>query len=212
MPLNSAVILDLLDELPPRAARPDPVANPPLLLHEHPSPGHGAVTCANADTEASFAYAADFSTERQMLSREIAGERMLQVPVGTPHQEAARLVCQHLRTLGATHLNVTGSSLATLRRHFPFPLPELQAKVDGYLLRTLTAVHAQYPLAGVRSGGQSGVEEAAIKAAVTLRIPALALLPRDFLYRDATGADRTADHAATMRRLLPRRPAFECPF
>ena len=203
MTLYSTVLIDLLEAIPPRAQRAE--KGPPLLLYEHPSRSYGASTCANADSEATFAYAADFSTERQMLTLEIGGARVLQVTVGTPQADAARLLLDHLRTLGATTLNITGNSLSTLLRQFAFPTDVLQSKVDGYLLRVLTLVHARRPLRTVRSGGQSGVECAAIRGAVTLGIPALALLPRGYLYRNAKGVDVHATAQSTITRLLPYR-------
>jgi hypothetical protein len=177
----------------------------PLLVYEHPAEGYGPRTCANADAEATWAYASDFSTEQQRLADQIAGSRLLRTPVGTPCAKAADDLTAHLRRLDARTLNVTGNSLTTLARHTLFSAAELQPKADAYLLRLIGAVHARQPLAGVRAGGQSGVEEAALRAAVTLGIPAFALLPRHFLYRDAAGVDRTATREQTLRRLMPHR-------
>lgn len=201
----SLLAADLLDDL---AALPGHIrfqAPPRLRVQEHPATSFGAVTCANADVAASFAYGFDFTTEQQRLAYEIAGARMLQVPLGTPHHETARLLLEHLRRLDADTLNVTGNTLCDLARSFRnVPAADLQGRVEDYLVRVLRLVATRHPLLCLRSGADSGVEAAAISAALAVKVPALALLPKGCAYHDASGAIQRPGVAAAVRRLTVR--------
>lgn len=205
MTLFTAELLDEYDAIP-KVVRPVLSDDPPLMLREHDSRDAGARICANADNQATFSYGVDFSTPQQMLVREVAGKRLLQVPVGTPAAAAAELLVVHLRRLEATTLNVTGNSLAKVLQIHPMDPDTLQEKLDGYILRVLTAVHREYPLRRIVSGGQTGVEESATKAAVKIHVPAFALLPQGYAYTNSRGERRTADRMDTLLRLMPPRP------
>lgn len=180
------------------------VVCPHFTLQEHAASGYGPRTFANAEADATWAYAIDFSTSGERLTARAAGARLLQTKVGTPSEEAATTLLAHLRALRATTLNVAGNGLYTLAQHFPQMQPAaLQARLDAYVLKVLARVHAQYPLAQVRSGGQSGVDQAGIVAGIALGIPTLALLPHGFRMRTAIGDDISMTYRAAWRRFLP---------
>lgn len=44
-------------------------------------------------------------------------------------------------------------------------------------------------ITGIRSGGQTGIDEAGLKAAIKLGIPALCLAPKGWTFRDINGID-----------------------
>lgn len=180
---------------------------PHFTLEEHGVSGYGPRTFANAKADATWAYAVDFTTSGEQLTKRAAGERILQIPVGTTTEVCARLLTEHLRKLGARSLNVAGNGIYTLAQHYPTGQPQdLQAKLDTYVLKVLTLVHTEYPLSQVRSGGQTGVDEAGIKAGIALGIPTLALLPNGFRIRNAIGVDITMTRKAAWRRFVTNPP------
>jgi hypothetical protein len=199
------------------AARPAPVAAEyaHFALEEDASPSYQPRTLTNAEADATWAYAVDFDTAGERLTAAAAGAKLLQVRVGTPAAECARLLVEHLARLDAKSLNVAGNGLATLARQFPntkLNPATLQAKLDAYVLAVLREVHAARPLKQVRSGGQSGVDEAGAKAAIALGIPTRVLMPKGFRFRNALGEDRTMTRAAAWRRFVPRRDDPDGPF
>jgi hypothetical protein len=100
--------------------------------------------------------------------------------------QAAQLVevCKHYNV---NKLNVAGNSLSTLRGALA------QQQADDFTERLLRAViNAPFParvgwggIVEVRSGGQTGFDEAGLKAATALGIKATALFPKNFRARNA---------------------------
>lgn len=224
--MHSADLIDLLAATTPAAPAPVPPVVTPLLatapatgapnftLQEDASAEWAAVVYANAQADATLAYALDFEHPEQQRIKAVAGDRLLAVRIGTPGEEVIRLLLEHLQRLHACSLNVTGSDLYALGMHFAVPgkgsrqeraqsIPALQARVDGYMQKVLAAVHAQYPLTQLRAGGQPGVEEAGIRAGIALGVPTLAYMPKGFRFRNAIGDMRVLSPDAAYRRFLP---------
>ena len=204
---------DLFAAPPAAPAPPEPavtigpdglVVCPHFTLEEHADWSYVPRTKANAKADATWALAVDFTTAGELLTAKAAGQKLLQTKVGRPSEEAARELVAHLQQLQARTLNVAGNGLYTLVQHFPSGKPEeLQAKLDAYVLRVLTQVHAVWPLTQIRSGGQTGVDEAGVKAGIALGIPTLALLPHGYRMRNAIGDDQRMSRGAAWRRFVP---------
>jgi len=62
-----------------------------------------------------------------------------------------------------------------------------QIEVDQLVYDAIQNLSGKTNIAEIRSGGQSGVDEAAIKAAVELGIPAKVLAPKGWLFLDKSG-------------------------
>jgi len=76
-------------------------------------------------------------------------------------------------------INVAGNSLRSLDME--------QIEVDQLVYDAIQNLSGKTNIAEIRSGGQSGVDEAAIKAAVELGIPAKVLAPKGWLFLDKSG-------------------------
>lgn len=76
-------------------------------------------------------------------------------------------------------INVAGNSLRSLDME--------QIEIDQVVYDTLQSLSGKTNIVEIRSGGQSGVDEAAIKAAVELGIPAKVLAPKGWLFLDKSG-------------------------
>lgn len=81
-------------------------------------------------------------------------------------------------------LNVAGNGLDTLEEHgIPYK------KINAVVFELLLYVSQQIPILEIRTGGQTGVDEAAIKAAQLLSIKCSVLAPKGWRYRDKHGED-----------------------
>lgn len=76
-------------------------------------------------------------------------------------------------------INVAGNSLRSLDME--------QIEVDQLVYDAIQNLSGKTNITEIRSGGQSGVDEAAIKAAVELGIPAKVLAPKGWLFLDKSG-------------------------
>lgn len=140
------------------------------------------------ETDATVAFAVDFTTGGEVLTRKAAGgKKYIAFNLSTDKWEAARKLTQHLQKLGAKSLNIAGNGIYTLKATYPKRTSEeLQRRLDWYVYDVLRLVHEQYPLREIRSGGQTGADEAGAKAGIALGIPTKVLMPKDYLTRTAT--------------------------
>lgn len=179
---------------------------PHFTLEEHPSASYAPRTHANAAADATWAYAVDFTTAGEVLTAKAAGDRILQTKVGTPAEECSKQLVAHLRKLKARSLNIAGNGLYTLITNFPGKPEQLQQKLDAFVLKVLTAVHTEYPLQQIRSGGQTGVDEAGAKAGIALGVPTLVLMPKGYRIRNAMASDYSMTRGGAWRRFVPSPP------
>lgn len=180
---------------------PDLIAT---VFDEHPAAGYRGRTLLNAAADVTLAFAADFST---------AGERLTKRSV----LEQGRIYCPvayrgHLATERAIHaavaalnrpakpevaLNIAGNGLYTLKALGS------QADVDAYaadfLRRVLSSADLRASIALVRSGGQTGFDEAGVKAARQLGLRTQVLAPKGWTFRTADGQDISDERAFKKR-------------
>ena len=139
------------------------------------------------------AFAVDFTSPGERLTATAAGNEYL--PFDLPHDGAgleddalrrrmAIILSRRLESMTEpVRLNVAGSTAADLARH-----GISQEQADSFVTDVLgRALDEGLVIGELRSGGQSGIDEAATKAALALGIPASQVVPRGFLYLDASG-------------------------
>lgn len=99
--------------------------------------------------------------------------------------EAARLLYKALRFHNAKTLNIAGNGIYTLQESCA------QEALNQWLFDVISIVHRHWPLAAVRSGGQTGVDLAGLVAAYALGVwRVISLLPRGYVQRGADKVDR----------------------
>ena len=139
------------------------------------------------------AFAVDFTSPGERLTATAAGNEYL--PFDLPHDGAgleddalrrrmAIILSRRLESMTEpVRLNVAGSTAADLARH-----GISQEQADSFVTDVLgRALDEGLVIGELRSGGQSGIDEAGTKAALALGIPASQVVPRGFLYLDASG-------------------------
>lgn len=180
-----------------------------LTVQEHTVTGYPARTAVNArDADLTIAFALNFGTPGEKLTKKYAGTRWYGVYISAMSKAPGLLqtpeyIVHEINAHGAETLNIAGNGLHTLMKH-----GISQENCDTIVLTTIGRIvnnpELQTKIKLIRSGGQTGFDEAGVKAAQELGIPALALLPKNFLYRDAAGVDHTATLDETIKRLTPK--------
>ncbi|MCC5611795.1 putative molybdenum carrier protein [Nostoc sp. CHAB 5834] len=173
---------DLFNEAPAVPAKP------PLTLQQHESSGYQKRTAENArGADVTVAFAADFTTAGEKLTKNMAGAKYVGIPYGTDIPSAVRTLLQFLSCRNGTSLNIAGNGIYTLSKH-----GISQHDANLWVLAILKGVHARKPLSFIRSGGQTGIDTAGLVAGLVLGVPVLGLYPFGFRQRLANGRDTTS--------------------
>lgn len=168
-----------------------------LEVLEHSLASYPPRTRENAaKADLTVAFAADFDTHGERLTRKAAGTRYVAISLDRDPIEAARILYAALRRFNATTLNVAGNSLPTL-----LVRGWTQTRADQFVFDVLAACTTHWKLASIRSGGQTGIDLAGVTAACALGIPAIALLPKGFLQRGTDNKDFTQDAQSVRRQI-----------
>lgn len=158
---------------------------------QHSSHRYPPRTFENASADATIAFAFDFYTPGEKLTKEaVRTQSKLYIPVKPDDADKdikIKIVAGMLADNKVRTLNIAGNQLATTAKY-----KHTQDMVDLLVVNFLRRVFAhpvfdpQY-LSLMRSGGQSGFDEAGLKAAVELGLPALCVCPKGWKFNDAHG-------------------------
>lgn len=162
------------------------LAPPPALqLLEHECSDYGPRTGDNArGADITVAFAVDFETAGERLTKRVAGARYLGIPYGSNVVQAAAELLRVMHRRGAASLNVAGNGIYTLDAH-----DVTQEDANRWVFEVLKLVHQQRPLSFIRSGGQTGIDTAGLVAGLALGIPVLGLYPLGYRHRLANNKD-----------------------
>lgn len=174
---------------------------------EHPDAGYRPRTLANAAADLTIAIAADMSTAGERLTKSAVLEQgKVYCPIqyrGESATEAAVLAIQRaIQSIDKREItvNIAGNGIYTLDKMRSVG----QEEVDRYTFELLSAVVRDLgdkKIGLIRSGGQTGFDEAGIKAGMSLDIPTEVLAPKGWKLRDAKGIDH-ADEVAFKARFV----------
>ncbi len=174
--------LDLFAE-----AVPEKPALPLIVIRAHPNEGYRDRTIENAHkAHLTFAYAMDFSTAGEQLTKRAAGANYCAIEWG--NHKAADLLTPALVSRKATILNVAGNGGYTFAQH-----KISQETVNQAVYDILKQVHKRAPLLQIVSGGQTGVDVAGAVAGIALGIPIEITLPKGFRQRNEQGKEIYSD-------------------
>lgn len=159
---------------------------------EHQSTNYRDRTIVNASADCTIAVAIDFSTTGELLTKNsVLKQDKLFIPIGFHtgmywKQELTYDIGSCISLIngyGIKTLNIAGNGIYTLKCS--------QENIDEFVFHLLSGIVADIdnPLQSIRSGGQTGIDEAGLKAAVKLGIPAICLAPKGWKFRDADGID-----------------------
>lgn len=158
---------------------------PALSLYEHADYSYVPRTKENAQgADVTVAFAVDYSTAGERLTAREAGKRYIKIPFGTDALQAADQLAAFLIEREGDSLNVAGNGIYTFAEH-----GINQARVNRWVFEVLAQVSAKVKLSYIRSGGQTGADQAGLVASLALGIPAVGLYPHGYRRRLANGQD-----------------------
>jgi hypothetical protein len=176
-----------LAQVPGSSAQPALAKPSGLELFADNSSNYRPRTERNArEADLTIAFAVDFSTAGERLTRRVAGERFVAIDLKTVEEpvQAARQIYQGLRSARGRRINVAGNGIHTLAKH-----GWSQERINAFVHGALATVHEHLPLSSIRSGGQTGADTAGLVAGVALGVQTIGLYPFGFLQRDVRGED-----------------------
>lgn len=157
-----------------------------ITFKEHYISGYKARTYENAKADATIAIATDFRTPGEICTKNAVksqGKIYESVMLNNLTKDKALWIGGSI--LSCKTINIAGNGIYTLIKQ-----GISQEKLDQMIYDFLNSVfyYSNKPLT-LYSGGQTGIDEAGLKAAVKLNIPAICIAPKGWLFRDINGKD-----------------------
>ena len=170
-------------------------------------------TAKNAEwSDITLAFAVDLNSPGELETKAAAGDKFLSFEI--PDKDEALTEASYVKGLVSEvvsairshsrypelcrqgiRLNIAGNRLSVLTRH-----GISQDGVDSLLLSAMKGLlESSIPIAEVRSGGQSGVDEAGIHAAQDCGLPCSVLCPKGFRFSTAEGEELSGVEEFTAR-------------
>lgn len=161
-----------------------------ITFIEHSSNQYPPRTFENASADITICFAFNFNTPGEILTEKaVKTQGKLYIPQGPFNalvtEERLMFIADCIFDLKAKSINIAGNG-AYINIKYGFN----QDAVDEFVYTFLWKLYAMSALKSVnliRCGGQSGFDEAGLKAAVKLGIPALCVCPRGWKFKDVTG-------------------------
>lgn len=175
-----------------------------IQFQEHTETGYALRTWENAKrADLTIAFAIDFHTPGELLTRKAAYGKYYSIEIKdffkTGYSEQIQKLIKILHSKKVSKLNIAGNGIYTLKYYFK------QEEVDAFILQFLNALIYFYEENygdsnfSVRSGGQTGVDEAALKAGDKLGLETICLAPKHWMFRNEKGID-ISDETAFLSR------------
>lgn len=164
---------------------------------ESPSSNYADRTKENAVwSDITVAFAVDFTTAGERLTKRVAGDKWMPVQLSNEsgyfgaHDEDQYDAILEKMLDKPVKLNIAGNGMQTLSKVTD------QDTIDNEVYNYIKSlVDDGAKISEIRSGGQTGVDEAGIKAAIRLGIPWTVVAPNGYKMRDNEGNDLTGKKA-----------------
>lgn len=163
-----------------------------LTFEEDKSYSYSNRTFLNAKADITIAIAINFNTAGEKCTKNaVLKQGKIYLPIDYSNIENI-LVEQIDKIVGIFNkhlvktINIAGNGLYTFKNISQI---EIDNKVYEFLKKIIEHKNLSTKIELIRSGGQTGVDEAGIKAALKLNIPAYILAPKKWKFRLASGND-----------------------
>lgn len=162
--------------------------------HTASYPGRTAVNAKESDGTIAFAY--NFDSAGEQLTEKMCkqyNKPILKIQLREPLRdidEVANHIVNWLDKYQIKHLNIAGNGIRTMKGIFS------QETLDTYLYKIFEKVLSHHPLEHIRSGGQTGADEAGVKALDQLGVDTTIVYPKGYRIRTLTEDFYNKDIAA----------------
>jgi predicted NAD-dependent protein-ADP-ribosyltransferase YbiA (DUF1768 family) len=163
-----------------------------ITFEEEPSSGYRERTIKNASADATIAIAVDFNSAGELLTKKSVlgqGKKYISIDANTltVTQERVDKIVEQLNSVNAKTLNIAGNGIYTMKGKYT------QQQVDDFTYDLLNQVvnspNLKTKIESIRSGGQTGFDEAGAKAGIKLGLPTLVLAPKGWIFRNINRQD-----------------------
>ena len=176
-------------------------AQPVIEFQQETTSGYRNRTIKNASADATIAFAYNFNSAGEKLTKSsVLEQNKKYIPLTVPRKtetsdinkaditSQVNVIVDQLNSVNAKTLNIAGNGIYTMRE-----AGWNQSEVDTMASRILKAVvnspNLKNKIESVRTGGQTGFDEAGAKAAIELGIPTTILAPKGWTFRNMAGQD-----------------------
>ena len=161
-----------------------------------PSKNYADRTKANAEwSDITMALAEDFNTAGERLTKTVAGNKYVSVNISNDVSTIVNNIYNQLVSKGKTKdikLNIAGNGIYSLK--------DTQSQYDAKLIDIIKGLQAKgITISEIRSGGQTGIDEAGAKAGQFLNIKTTITSTSDFKFRNKQGVDISNEQAFKAR-------------
>lgn len=145
---------------------------------------HRTQYTAGEASDFTIAFATDFNTAGEKLTAKVAKGKYCAINIRDTNVNAAKQIVHTMSKVKTEIdiLNIAGNGIYT------FGMPT-QDVLNWYLISVFKILEKTLPMCKIISGGQTGVDWAALVAASYLGIPCEGFFPKGFMQRDITGRD-----------------------
>lgn len=169
------------------------MAKTKIFFLESKVSGYRGRTIENASADATIAFAINFNTVGEKLTRKSVlaqGKKYIPIDVSTGLEftlETVEVVVEELNSIKAKTLNIAGNGIYNLQGRFT--QPQIDTFVYTFLKSVLTNSQLINPVVKIQTGGQTGFDEAGAKAGIKLGIPTTIIAPKGYGFRNIKGVD-----------------------
>jgi hypothetical protein len=170
-----------------------------ITFQEHKETGYAMRTWDNARlSDLTIAFAINFNTPGEILTRKAAygkyhGVELLEL-LEFPEQPVLTTLLE-MRRRQATCINIAGNGIYSLSKL----IDQITADQLMFNFVKKLAMNCMWSFS-IRSGGQTGVDEAALKAGDKLGLETICLAPKHWMFRDINGRDIIGQEALFLKR------------
>jgi predicted nucleic acid-binding Zn-ribbon protein len=166
--------------------------NANVKFEEEQTTGYKNRTIKNASADATIAIAVDFNSAGEKLTKSSVlnqGKKYISLDANnlTVTEERVDRIVKELNSVNAKTLNIAGNGIYTMKGKYT------QQQVDDFtyelLNRVINSPNLKTKIESIRSGGQTGFDEAGTKAGIKLGLPTLTLAPKGWTFRNINGKD-----------------------
>lgn len=169
---------------------------PPIDFQECQQNGYKPRTYYNASADATLAFAVDFSTAGEKLTKAMVKlQNKVYIPINILEslvidENDIQKVAKKLNNFRCTSINIAGNGIYTMvTRGYSFTQEKIDFYIYAFLYRLINHENLHIKINTIRSGGQTGIDEAGAKAGDKLGIKTLILAPKGWCFRDKNGID-----------------------
>jgi hypothetical protein len=168
---------------------PESTQNSAINFQENQTGGYPARTKINASADATIHLAINFETPGEKLTKKSVNEQSktyiaLNASSLEVTPERINKLVDILNSNNVKTLNIAGNGIYDMKQY-------TQEQVDNFTYQllegALNSPNLKTKIISIRSGGQTGFDEAGAKAGIKLGIPTTVLAPKDWEFRTNTG-------------------------